>query len=138
MLICSYCQSLLTADGGRNDNRGMAVRARKTPLPDALIDDVALRFRALAEPARLRILRLLLEGERSVNAVTGSLAAGQSNISRHLQALHDAGLVSRRREGNAIYYGIADPVVFDLCRLMCDAAQRTARKRLSRLTRARG
>jgi len=105
-------------------------------LPDALIDDVALRFRALSEPARLRILRLLLNGEQSVNEVTAALDAGQSNTSRHLQALHDAGLVARRREGNTVYYGIADPVLFDLCRLMCDSARRNATAKLTRLSQA--
>jgi len=110
--------------------------AKSSPLPDALIDDVAQRFRALAEPARLRILRLLLAGERSVNEVTELLEAGQSNTSRHLQALFDAGLVGRRREGNTVYYCIADPALHDLCHLMCDSARRAAKAKLTKLTQA--
>jgi DNA-binding transcriptional ArsR family regulator len=118
--------------------RSSKAKTASVPLPDALIDDVALRFRALAEPARLRILRLLLEGERSVNDVTAALGAGQSNTSRHLQALFEAGLLSRRREGNTVFYGIADPVLYDLCRLMCDSARRTARDKLTRMASAVG
>jgi DNA-binding transcriptional ArsR family regulator len=107
-----------------------------SPLPDALIEDVALRFRALAEPVRLRIVRLLLDGERSVSEVTEALGAGQSNTSRHLQALFEAGLLARRRDGNVVYYGVDDPSLFDLCHLMCDAARRSAKAKLTRMTQA--
>lgn len=110
----------------------MANRAANA-LPEALIEEVAMRFRALAEPIRLRILQQLQQGERSVNEMTQTLGAGQSNTSRHLQALFDAGLVSRRREGNTVYYGIADPMIFELCHLVCDSTRKTAKARLTRL-----
>lgn len=113
----------------------MGSRPAKSALPEALIEDVAMRFRALSEPVRLRILQQLQEGERSVNEVTQTLGAGQSNVSRHLQALFDAGLVARRREGNTVYYGIADPMIFELCHLVCDSARRDAKARLTRLAR---
>jgi DNA-binding transcriptional ArsR family regulator len=108
--------------------------AKKDLLPDSLLEEVALRFRALSEPIRLRILRHLQAGEASVNDVAAALSAGQSNVSRHLQALHEAGLVARRREGNAIFYSIADPMVFELCHLICDSTRRSVRAKLVRLT----
>ena len=101
------------------------------PLSDQMVELVARRFRMLGEPIRLRILQVLERGERSVGDVTEILGATQPNISKHLQALHDAGLLSRRRQGNSIYYSIADPVVFKLCELVCKGAEEHARARLS-------
>jgi DNA-binding transcriptional ArsR family regulator len=107
--------------------------ARVSPLPDGLVEEVAQRFRALSEPIRLRILRALLERECSVNEVTAAIGAGQSNVSRHLQALFEAGLLTRRREGNTVYYAIGDPILVDLCHLVCDSARRFAKVKLARL-----
>jgi DNA-binding transcriptional ArsR family regulator len=84
-----------------------------------MIELVARRFRMLGEPQRLRILQALECGEKTVNEVVEAVQGNQSNISRHLQALHEAGLVSRRREGNHVCYGIADPVVLQLCEIVC-------------------
>jgi len=88
-------------------------------MSDALIEAVASRFRALAEPARLRILQHLLSGERSVNDLTEATELSQANTSKHLATLHAAGFLERRKEGTAVYYAIADPVVHKLCDLMC-------------------
>ena len=101
------------------------------PLSDQMLELVAHRFRMLGEPIRLRILQVLEQGERSVGDVAEILSASQPNISKHLQALHDAGLLARRREGNSIYYSIADPVVFKLCELVCKGAEEDARVKLS-------
>lgn len=89
---------------------------------------VARRFRALGEPTRLRILQALEAGERSVNEIQDAVGSTQSNVSRHLAALHDAGLVAKRREGNLVRYSIADPMVFDLCALVCGSAIRRAKE----------
>lgn len=96
----------------------------QTPLSDAMIERVARRFRALGEPQRLRILQVLEGGPRTVGEVAAALAGNQPNISRHLQELHEAGMLRRRREGNSIYYSIGDPVVHELCALVCGCAQR--------------
>ena len=104
-------------------------------LPEELIVDVARRFRALSEPVRLRILRLLEGGELSVNEVAELLEAGQSNVSRHLQALYDCDLVDRRRKGTTIYYFISDPMVNRLCSLVCENALKRAHGRLKHLTK---
>ncbi len=102
-------------------------------LTDAMIDRVARRFRALGEPQRLRILQVLEEGPRMVGDVVTALGGNQPNISRHLQALYDAGLVRRRRERNSIYYSISDPVVHQLCALVCAGAEREAEAELAAL-----
>jgi DNA-binding transcriptional ArsR family regulator len=102
-------------------------------LTDAMIERVARRFRALGEPQRLRILQVLEEGPRTVGDVAAELKGNQPNISRHLQGLHDAGLLHRRRDGNSIYYSIADPIVHRLCDLVCESAHRGARAELAAL-----
>ncbi|MBM3724257.1 MAG: winged helix-turn-helix transcriptional regulator [Acidobacteria bacterium] len=102
-------------------------------LPDVLLDDIARRFRLLGDPSRLRVLNLLRAGEMSVNDITRALQAGQSNISRHLQALHAAGMVSRRRDGTTVYYRIADPVLFKLCDLVCQTTRGVLERKLAAL-----
>ncbi len=94
-------------------------RARREPTP-ALLTLVAGRFRALAEPARLAILHALEGDERSVTELVTATGLAQGNLSKHLQQLHAAGFVSRRREGLFILYRLAGPDVLALCELMCD------------------
>ena len=109
------------------------MKARALPLSDQMVELVARRFRMLGEPQRLRILQVLEEGEKTVGDIVDALGGNQPNISKHLQALNDAGLVSRRREGNSIFYAISDPVVFKLCELVCRSATDEARGRLESL-----
>ena len=80
---------------------------------------VAARFKVLAEPLRLLILQTLEEGEASVTNITLSVGSTQPNVSKHLKMLQDAGLVSKRQEGNTVYYKIADESVFELCEVVC-------------------
>ena len=84
-----------------------------------MLDLVARRFRTLGEPYRLRILQVLETGERSVGELVADLNGNQPNVSKHLQILFDAELVSRKREGTTIIYAIGDPMVFKLCELVC-------------------
>ncbi len=109
---------------------------RKLPLSDSMINLVARRFRMLGEPQRLRILQTLESGELSVNGITSALNATQSNISKHLQALCDAGLVGRNRRGNSIFYHISDPMIFKLCELVCRSAAEEARFRLEEIVKS--
>jgi DNA-binding transcriptional ArsR family regulator len=92
------------------------------------LERVAGQFRQLAEPTRLAILQELKAGPRSVSAIVAALNTSQANISRHLKQLHDAGLLVRRRDGTQIFYSIGDPMIFDLCRLVCERLNRTAAK----------
>lgn len=94
-------------------------RNRREPTPD-LLDLVAGRFRALAEPTRLAILHALGKGERTVSELVEATGLGQGNLSKHLQQLHTCGFVSRRREGLFVYYTLADKDVLELCEIMCN------------------
>ena len=71
----------------------------------------ALRFRALGEETRLRILEQLVGGEMPVSDLTVRLGIGQSLMSHHLRILRDAGLVTVRRDGRWIHYSIAGPAL---------------------------
>jgi len=104
---------------------------------DRMIEVVARRFQVLGEPYRLRILLQLQRGPKTVGQIVSELDGTQPNVSKHLQILFDAGLVGREREGNSIFYSIADPMVFKLCELVCrSTAQRAAR--VHRLASFRG
>lgn len=71
-------------------------------------------FRVLGHPARVRILELLREGERSVGALQAELELDSSGTSQHLSALRRIGLVESRREGTSVLYRVTDERVFDL------------------------
>jgi DNA-binding transcriptional ArsR family regulator len=78
---------------------------------------VADLFQVLASPIRLGVLRLLLNGERYVGDLIEDLGIAQPRLSNHLACLRNCGLVRTRRQGNFIYYAIADPRVIDIVRM---------------------
>jgi DNA-binding transcriptional ArsR family regulator len=90
---------------------------------------VAERFKALAEPSRLQILASLREGERTVSQILEATGHGQANASKHLQILHAAGFVARRRDGVNTWYRLADEDVFKLCDLVCGRIERELKAR---------
>src|SRR6266699_1671652 len=71
-------------------------------------------FRVLGHPARVRILELLREGERSVGALQAELGLDSGGTSQHLAALRRIGLVASRRAGTSVFYSVEDERVFDL------------------------
>ena len=102
-------------------------------LSDRMLEVVAARFRTLGEPQRLRILQVLEGGEKSVSEIVEAVGGQQSNISRHLQTLFEAGLVDRRRAGPSVIYWISDPAVFKLCEIVCHSAEKEAARSLAEL-----
>ena len=92
---------------------------------------VARRFAVLSDPMRLRLLHLLLEGERSVNVLAEAAGGTQANVSRHLQTLARAGIVTRRKEGLLVFYAIADRSIFELCDLVCGSIARQLKQQAS-------
>lgn len=93
------------------------------PLPEDLAELIARRFRAIAEPMRVRVLDLLRDGESSVNQLAAQLGASQQNVSKHLAVLADVGIVGRRKDGNHVYYRIVDEGVLGLCEQVCGSVQ---------------
>jgi DNA-binding transcriptional ArsR family regulator len=88
-------------------------------LTPELLELIAERFKALAEPARLHILDALRGGEKTVSELMEQTGLGQANASKHLQLLHGLGFVARRKEGLYVYYRLSDDSVFQLCDIMC-------------------
>jgi ArsR family transcriptional regulator len=94
------------------------------PLPDALVDLIAQRFRALGEPSRIRILERLRSGACSVQQLADGLELSQQNVSKHLALLLSLGIVSRAKEAGFSYYAIADDSVVRMCDEVCGTVQR--------------
>ncbi|MFQ5800971.1 MAG: ArsR/SmtB family transcription factor [Candidatus Hydrothermarchaeales archaeon] len=69
-------------------------------------------------PKRLEIIDLLQEGERSVSELSASTGLSQSSVSQHLAILRERGVVATRRDGNTVFYRIANPKILEACRLM--------------------
>ena len=76
---------------------------------DQIVNDLTQMFLALSDGTRLRLLALMLGGEVSVGYLARHLGESQPKTSRHLAYLRGTGLVSTRREGKCIYYGIQSP-----------------------------
>jgi DNA-binding transcriptional ArsR family regulator len=89
------------------------------PLPDPLTELIAQRFRVLGEPMRIKLLDALRDGDATVGELVDRLGASQQNVSKHLGVLHQAGVVSRTKQGTFVRYSIADSGVFDLCEQVC-------------------
>jgi DNA-binding transcriptional ArsR family regulator len=89
-----------------------------------LLERIADRLKAMADPMRLRILHVLQGGERCVTDILEQVGGSQANVSKHLSVLRRAGLVECRREGVNVYYRIEDPAVFAICSTVCDSLER--------------
>jgi DNA-binding transcriptional ArsR family regulator len=107
-----------------NSNMGADISGKFVGLEQPQLESVARMFGALAEPTRLRILQALQAGELTVGQIVQQTGARQANISKQLGILHAAGVVSRQREGNIVRYFISEPIIFELCRLVCAKLRR--------------
>ena len=96
-----------------------AVPAARALLPAAAdgVELVARFFRALGDPARLRLLEFLLPAEHTVSECVTRIGLSQGRVSAHLACLADCGYVQVRRSGRFAWYKVADPRVADLVML---------------------
>jgi ArsR family transcriptional regulator, arsenate/arsenite/antimonite-responsive transcriptional repressor len=89
-------------------------------------------FRALADPTRREILGLLRRGEITAGALAEKFDMTKPAMSHHFRVLKDADLITSRREGQQIWYGLNTTVVQDLMawamELLGDSKKRRARK----------
>ncbi len=104
---------------------------KKRQITERGLQLVARRFQVLSEPARLRLLTVLEDGEQNVTTLVKLTGLSQGNVSKHLGILMDVGMVDRRKQGVNAFYFISDPQIIELCDLMCarleeDLAQRSA------------
>ena len=76
--------------------------------------DLARFYRGLGDPTRLKILKLLSTGEKSVSSLVDQLKSPQGRVSSHLACLRWCGFVVSERRGRSVYYTIIDPKVISL------------------------
>ncbi len=74
-------------------------------------------FAGVSDPTRLRLLLLLLEGERNVSELVAAVGSSQGRVSMHLQCLRWCGFVTSERRGKYVYYRVADGRVRELIAL---------------------
>ena len=77
-----------------------------SPIPSEEGGRLTRVFKALSSETRVNILRLLERRDYSVSELTSNFHVAQPSISRHLAILADAHLVTRRRQGQRVYYGL--------------------------------
>ncbi len=85
---------------------------------DTVFAELEKLFLALSDQTRLRLLSLMSGGEVSVGYLADTLGESQPKISRHLAYLRGTGLVSTRRDGKWIYYGIDESLDRDVRRVL--------------------
>ena len=98
-------KSDLTADGLQLDDERLA------PLHAAFCG-------VFADGKRLRIMWFLRDGEHRVNDIAEHLGVTQHNVSQHLRLMRDRGALIARREGNAVFYRVANPKFLQGARLI--------------------
>ncbi len=101
----------------------------KVEMTPEVVELVARRFKALAEPARLGLLAELRDGAAHVGDLVEQTGLAQATVSKHLGILHELGFVDREREGMYVRYSIADRDVMKLCDLMCGRIERELSER---------
>ena len=87
-------------------------------LTDAELEKVAGQFRLLGEPMRLKILQALCAKPLAVGEIVAATGATQSNVSKHLSLLSSAGIITRQKGGQFVYYGMSNPLTLKLCELV--------------------
>jgi len=82
------------------------------------LERIALRFRALGEPMRLKILQVVCGGPRKVNDIVAAVGATQANVSKHLALLATVGVLTRERAGQYVFYRMKDELAVKMCELV--------------------
>lgn len=86
-------------------------RARKEAMPEHNLDRLALTYKILGDPTRLKIVIALSGGEMCVCDLSAFLGLSESAVSHQLRRLKDLALVRKRREGQVLYYALDDDQV---------------------------
>lgn len=96
-------------------------KCRISKLTPQALGMVAEFFKVLSEVSRLQIVCSLKTGAKNVTEIIAETELGQANVSKHLKILTQAGIVGREQRGVCVYYHIANPFLFELCDLVCEA-----------------
>lgn len=91
---------------------------KKRVLTDGELERIAAHFRMLGDTTRLKILQALCAGPRTVTDIVSATGATQANVSKHLSLLATAGILTRRKDGQCVHYGLADALTLKMCELV--------------------
>jgi DNA-binding transcriptional ArsR family regulator len=83
-------------------------------MPHRLQQFKAELFKALAHPARIRILEHLRAGEKTVSELQALLELESSTVSQQLAILRSRSIVEGRKQGTSVYYAVSEPLIFEL------------------------
>ena len=92
-------------------------RARQQAIPEPEMERLALTYRVLGDPTRLKIIFALAEGEMCVCDLAAYLGLSESAVSHQLRRMREQSVVRSRREGQVLYYTLDDEHVADLLRI---------------------
>ena len=82
------------------------------------LEQIAARFKMLGEPMRLRILQAVCKKPRSVNGIVAATGSTQANVSKHLALLTAGGILTRKKDGQCVYYAMKNQLAVKLCELV--------------------
>ncbi len=89
-----------------NARRRNAAPASLGERMQAQAEEAAELLKALSNPQRLRVMCLLIDGEKTVGEINAEVELSQSALSQHLAVLREGGLVQTRRESQNVYYSV--------------------------------
>lgn len=92
-------------------------RARREAMPEVETESLALTFKVLGDPTRLKILAALAGGEMCVCDLAAYLGLSESAVSHQLRRMREQSLVKPRRDGQVLYYALKDRHVADLLKM---------------------
>ena len=116
----SPAKANLVEEGGcqiRMVHLDRVAKARKEAIPDKDLDWLALIYKLLGEPSRLKIAMALRGGEMCVCDLAAFLGISESAVSHQIRRLKDLALVKSRREGQILYYSLEDHKLDELIRI---------------------
>ena len=96
----------------------MSIAKTRRNLTDVELERMALHFKLLGEPMRLRILQAICKKPLTVGEIVEATGATQANVSKHLALLALAEIVTRQKAGQCVYYGMKDPLTLKICELV--------------------
>jgi DNA-binding transcriptional ArsR family regulator len=99
---------------GRVVHMGRVSRARREAIPGQELDRLALTYKVLGDPTRLKIVLALNAGEMCVCDLAAFLGLSESAVSHQLRRLKDLALIRQRREGQILYNSLNDEHVAQL------------------------
>lgn len=96
----------------------MSKEKTKPLMAEHELERIAVHFRLLGEPMRLKILQAICREPRTVSDIVKAVGATQANVSKHLALLASAGVLTREKDGQRVYYGLKDQLTVKMCQLV--------------------